>query len=41
MMSRISSCCGGNASAARGEQPLRGRNEPVRIWARPDLSIEE
>jgi adenylate cyclase len=25
----------------RGEQPLRGRNEPVRIWARPDLSIEE
>ena len=25
----------------RGEQPLRGRNEPVRIWARPDLSVEE
>jgi adenylate cyclase len=25
----------------RGEQPLRGRNEPVRIWARPDRSVEE
>ena len=25
----------------RGEQPLRGRNEPVRIWARPGLSVEE
>ena len=25
----------------RGEQPLRGRNEPVRIWARSDLSVEE
>ena len=25
----------------RGEQLLRSRNEPVRIWARPDLSIEE
>jgi adenylate cyclase len=24
-----------------GEQPLRGRNEPVRIWARPDQSVEE
>ena len=25
----------------RGDQPLRGRNEPVGIWARPDLSVEE
>jgi adenylate cyclase len=25
----------------RGEQPLRGRNEPVRIWARPDQSVEQ
>jgi adenylate cyclase len=25
----------------RGEQPLRGRNEPMRIWARPDQSVEE
>jgi adenylate cyclase len=25
----------------RGEQPLRGRNEPVRIWARPERSVEE
>jgi adenylate cyclase len=24
----------------RGEQPLRGRNEPMRIWARPDQSVE-
>jgi adenylate cyclase len=25
----------------RGEQPLRGRNEPVRIWARSDQSVEK
>ena len=25
----------------RGDQPLRDRNEPVGIWARPDLSVEE
>jgi adenylate cyclase len=25
----------------RGEQPLRGPSESVRIWARPDQSVEE